>query len=64
MTCHVDVTWDVEGAVWAATSRDLPGLALEDPSLESLMERVRQAAPALLTQPGDLVFRYDAPTCR
>lgn len=64
VVCRIDITWDVEGAVWAATSRDVPELALEDPSLERLRELVCQT---LASRPGEAAeprFRYTAPCCR
>ena len=48
MKCEVHFTWDSEASVWIAESKDIPGLVLEDGSLDVLMERVRYAAPELL----------------
>lgn len=65
--CQVDIKWDPESFVWAATSRDLEGFALEDPSLDRLTERVRQSVSALPGCDGQstrLIFRYDGPDCR
>jgi hypothetical protein len=44
----VTATWDIETAVWIATSEDVPGLVLESGSLDALMERVRMTVPELL----------------
>lgn len=45
----VNLTWDSEASVWIATSEDIKGLVLESGSLDALIERVRFAAPELLT---------------
>ena len=41
------LTWDEEASVWVAENDDIP-IALEAASLDTLMERVRIAAPELL----------------
>ena len=69
MNCQIDIKWDPEAFVWAAASRELPELALEDPSLDGLIEQIRRLAPELLERHGrepltELVFRYDGPNCR
>ena len=48
----INTIWDSESRVWIATSEDIPGLVLESGSLDALMERVRVAAPELLTLNG------------
>lgn len=48
----VKLVWDNEAAVWIATSDDIPGLVLESGSLDALIERVRFAAPELLSLNG------------
>jgi hypothetical protein len=48
MEYTVTATWDVDTAVWIATSEDVPGLVLESGSLDALMERVRTTVPELL----------------
>jgi hypothetical protein len=45
----INLTWDNEASVWIATSDDIPGLVLESGSLDALIERVRCAAPELLS---------------
>jgi hypothetical protein len=45
----INLTWDNEASVWIATSDDIPGLVLESGSLDALIERVRFAAPELLS---------------
>jgi len=43
----VNFTWDKEAQVWVAVGEGF-GLVLEHSSLDSLMERVRLAAPELI----------------
>ena len=69
MRYHVTLTWDPEIFVWAASSPDIIGLVLEDPSLDKLRERVKLAVPELLKRNqqepcDDLVFHYNGPNCR
>lgn len=45
----VNLTWDNEAGVWIATSNDIPGLVLESGSFDALLERVRFAAPELIS---------------
>lgn len=51
----VDVEWDEEARVWVATSADIPGLATEAASLDSLLERVRAVTPELLADNAALL---------
>lgn len=44
--------WDAEAAVWVATSEDVPGLATEAETIESLAERLRVIVPELLEANG------------
>lgn len=46
--CTVNFLWDNESAVWIATSEDVPGLVLEDKSLDALQRRAEAAIPELL----------------
>ncbi len=48
----VNLIWDVDAAVWVATSDSIPGLVMESGSLDALIERVRFAAPELMTMNG------------
>ena len=69
MRYHVILAWDPETFVWSASSPDITGLVLEDPSPDRLRERVRLCIPELLERnrqaPCDaIVFRYDGPNCR
>jgi hypothetical protein len=41
------LTWDDEASVWTAINDDIP-IALESKSLDTLIERVREATPELL----------------
>lgn len=43
----INMVWDAEAGVWYATSDDIPGLALESSSFDTLVERVRMAVPEL-----------------
>ena len=44
--------WDEEARVWVATSEDVPGLATEAETVESLIEKLRDMIPALLEANG------------
>lgn len=48
MNYTVLFTWDDEANVWVATSPDIIGLVLESESLDTLMNRVKEAVPELL----------------
>ena len=48
MKCIVKLVWDNEANVWITESDDIPGLFLESPSFDTLIERVRRAAPEML----------------
>jgi predicted RNase H-like HicB family nuclease len=45
---HVDANWDPDAEVWVATSEDVPGLATEADSIESLTKKLRVMIPELL----------------
>jgi len=47
-TCKINFMWDNEVFVWIATSEDVPGLALEDGSLDRLIFRAKLATQELL----------------
>jgi predicted RNase H-like HicB family nuclease len=49
---HVEAVWDPEAGVWVATSDDVPGLATEADTIESLAQRLRVIIPELLTANG------------
>jgi len=57
----VALTWDDEASVWVAENDDIP-IALESPSLDTLMERVKLAAPELLElndkNHGNIALRF------
>ena len=44
----VEAFWDREVQVWVAQSNDVPGLATEADSIESLTNKLRQIIPELL----------------
>ena len=48
MKCIVKLVWDSEADVWITQSDDIPGLFLESPSFDALIDRVRKAAPEML----------------
>ena len=54
----VNLIWDEEASVWVASSDDIPGLVLESGSLDALIERVRFAAPELLSLNGIVQTEY------
>jgi predicted RNase H-like HicB family nuclease len=45
---HIQADWDPEAGVWVATSEDVPGLATEAVTLESLTAKLRTMIPELL----------------
>ena len=51
-TYHVQADWDPEAAVWIATSADVPGLATEAETIESLASKLRVMIPELLEANG------------
>ena len=60
----INRVWDGEAGVWFATSDDVPGLALESSSFDTLVERVRMAVPELaelnhFNVPHSLIFRSE-----
>ena len=48
----VTASWDDEAKVWVATSDDVPGLATEAGSFESLIEKLKRMIPELLDANG------------
>lgn len=48
MNPAIDFTWDPAAGVWIATSESIPGLVLEDESLDELIERVKIAITEIL----------------
>lgn len=48
----VRAEWDGEASVWVATSDDVPGLATESETIESLLEKLRVMIPELLSANG------------
>lgn len=47
-TYRVQADWDPEAEVWVATSEEVPGLATEARSLETLFEKLLELIPELL----------------
>ena len=56
----VRVEWDEECQVWVATSDDVPGLATEAETIESLIRKLKVMIPELLKANGYPVS-YDVP---
>ena len=54
---RINLLWDSEAEVWVATSQDVPGLALESESLDTLLERLKYAIPELLA------YHENQPAC-
>ena len=52
MNCTIMMRWDDEARVWIATSKNVPGLVLEDSTFEALVEEVKLAVPTLLRLNG------------
>jgi predicted RNase H-like HicB family nuclease len=52
VTYHVEADWDAEAAVWVATSEDVPGLATEAGTIESLTDKLKVMIPELLEANG------------
>ena len=65
MKCVVKLVWDNEANRWYTETDDIPGLVLESPSFDSLVDRVRLAAPEILelnrgyTGPVHLLFEAE-----
>lgn len=64
MEYTVNYLWDNEAGIWVATSDDIPGLVLEGGSIDALFERVKYAAPEILSLNGapkakTLLFRLE-----
>ena len=62
-TCKIIFMWDNEAFVWIATSEDVPGLALEDGSLDKLIFRAKLATQELLelncNYTGNIDFEFE-----
>ncbi|PIG93586.1 DUF1902 domain-containing protein [Gloeocapsopsis sp. IPPAS B-1203] len=48
MIYKVEAFWDVEAAVWVATSEDIPGLVTEAETIEALMQKLRSIVLELI----------------
>lgn len=51
-TIEVEASWDDEAKVWVATSKDVPGLAIEANNMEALMADLKVMIPELLQENG------------
>ena len=56
-TYHVRADWDPEARVWVASSDDVPGLATEAGSIESLTAKLHVLIPELLGANGRSGYR-------
>ncbi len=50
VTIIVRAAWDADAHVWVAQSPDLPGLILEAPSQDALLEKLQHAIPDLIAE--------------
>jgi hypothetical protein len=53
MEYQIELLWDNEAGVWVATNDEIP-IALNSPSMDELIERVRLAVPEMLEMNGKL----------
>jgi hypothetical protein len=63
----VRAEWDEEARVWVATSDDVPGLATEEETMESLVDKLKRLIPELLEangSPGDNEVPFEIMTRR
>ena len=49
---YVHAQWDEEAKVWVASSEDVPGLATESETTESLIQKLKTLIPELLAANG------------
>ncbi len=63
---QIDARWDDEAHVWIATSGDAPGLVVEAPSWQTMIDEVRSVLPDLLeldaTRARDVSLTFKAET--
>lgn len=48
IVCKINAVWDANAEVWTAASDDVPGLATEAETLETLTQKLRVMVPELL----------------
>ena len=53
MSYNIDIIWDEEAQVWCAVCDDIP-LAIESPSFDTLIQRVKVVALEILESNGKL----------
>lgn len=51
---RVVCAYDAEAGVWYVADSDVPGLSLEAPTRDAMVQRIREAAPELLELNGHL----------
>ena len=55
----VEAFWDNEASVWVAQSEDVPGLATEANTIETLTLKLREMIPELLSLNNIVSAEYD-----
>jgi predicted RNase H-like HicB family nuclease len=55
---QVNAFWDADVGVWVATSDDIPGLATEADTIETLSQKLRTLIPELLFLNGVISQNY------
>ncbi|NEP46848.1 MAG: DUF1902 domain-containing protein, partial [Okeania sp. SIO2H7] len=58
ISCRVEAFWDSEAEVWVAIGEDVPGLATEADTIESLTQKLRQMIPELMLLNGIVSSDY------
>ena len=48
----VTARWDPDAKVWVATSNNIPGLAIEAPAIDELIDKLQIVVPELLEANG------------
>ena len=63
MKCKVEAFWDGEAKVWVANSDDVPGLATEANSLETLTKKLHNIIPELMLANNIIPSNYTRKIC-
>jgi len=48
MNCTIKFIWDADAGIWFSSSNDIPGLILQSTSFDTLLDRIKSAAPEML----------------
>jgi predicted RNase H-like HicB family nuclease len=51
--CFIRAEWDEQANVWVASSEEVPGLATESETLETLIQKLKIMIPELLEANGE-----------